>query len=104
MPSVVLSVRTAKSWYDRLQAGDIRGVMNSISKAIDVSEEYGYGVTAWSVDDVLAEADERGIVLTEEDAKNFLAKIEYRIMEDSVDRGWDLIGDLLTAEFGASKD
>lgn len=102
MPSVVLSVRTAKSWYDRLQAGDIRGVMNSISKAIDVSEEYGYGVTAWSVDDVLAEADERGIVLTEEDARNLLVENEDTIIQDLVDRGWESIDELLE-EFKARK-
>jgi hypothetical protein len=102
MPSVVLSVRTAKSWYDRLQAGDIRGVMNSISKAIDVSEEYGYGVTAWSVDDVLGEADERGIVLTAEDAKNLLAENEGTIEQDSVDRGWESIDELLE-EFKAKR-
>ena len=102
MPSVVLSVRTAKSWYDRLQAGDTREVMHSLVKAIEIAEEDGYAVTAWSVDDVLAEADERGIALTAEDARNLLVENEDTIIQDSTDGGWDLIDELLE-EFEAKR-
>jgi len=50
------------------------------------SKKYAY--TYWSAGDVLLEADDLGIEMTEEDAKDFIEEHEIKIKNAMIETGW----------------
>jgi hypothetical protein len=65
----------------------------------DAEEELGcYACTHWMAGDVQSWAEEQGVTITEEQAKDWLGRNAKYIADRLVEVGWDVIGDLINLD------
>ena len=50
-----------------------------------------YATVSWNINDVMSAAEESGIVMTVDEARQFLEKYHKSIQEKMVNAGWDAI-------------
>ncbi len=103
MSTILLAMHVVTAICERLRSGDIDFALQSLEKAMDIADNDGYASTAWSIDDVIGQAMELGIGLTEDEARNFLVRNEEDIVADMIDSGWESIANTLLIEVDKKK-
>lgn len=98
MSRVLLETSEVFSLCEQLRSGDAASVFKTLQEAIAIAERDGHASTAWSVDDVLGFANDLGIDMTEDEAKDFLETNETSIVDAMVERARDVLAYLLEDE------
>jgi hypothetical protein len=64
------------------------------------AKEGFYACTGWSIEDVIAQAEDYGFIMTEKQAVDFLKKYGDDIVEAMVDAGWFVMNNLFGDIYG----
>lgn len=95
--------RCLATWVDRgINFSDPKTLKSLVEEQFELYDEK-FADVSWTTEDVIQEAEEMGITLTEEQAKAFLARHERRLQEVQVERGWAAIVDWLSEDFGPER-